>query len=68
MWRNTQFEKPPFSLPVLVFCRIYGRYITTYEQIIDDYEAGNWVDHEGRKGGLPPTHWQYLPDFPPKEK
>lgn len=58
-WILEKDRKPEFGVPVLVFCRIYGRFIATYERLLDT-NWGNWR-HENEKGILPPTHWQHLP-------
>lgn len=61
-WIPTKQRLPEFDTPVIVYCRIYGRYIATYKRIDEDYDFGNW--HDGKTlGVLPPTHWQYI-NFP----
>lgn len=66
-WIKTEDRKPEFDVPVWVWCRIYGRFIATYEYI-GDFEGerfGNWQDHNGNLGILPPVYWMLLPE-PPK--
>ncbi len=61
-WISVDIEIPEFNTPVLMYCKIYGRYIGWYQQI--EGECGNW--HDGNVlGVLPPTHWMPLPE-PPK--
>lgn len=64
-WISTKERLPEFDELVIVYCEIYGRYTTTYEQIMDT-GYGNWRFVTGELGGLPPTHWQPLPE-PPKK-
>lgn len=64
-WIKTEDRNPEFGVPVLVFCRIYGRFIASYEHI-GDFEGqqyGNW-GHNNELGILPPTHWMPLPEPP----
>lgn len=63
-WISVKDRLPEFNEPVLVFCRIYGRYLATYKRIDEDYEWGEWRDFNN-KVCLPPTHWMSLPN-PPK--
>lgn len=57
---------PDFDTPVLVWCRIWGRYIGSYNRI-HDTNWGNW--HDGKElGVLPPTLWQPLPEIPKEFK
>lgn len=60
-WIDENKEKPPFDMPVLCYCRIYGFYIGFYFQIAGNF--GNWCDGKD-KGVLPPTHWMKLPSRP----
>ena len=63
-WIETEKRKPEFDTPVLVYCRIYGRFIATYEQIGGTESVwGNWR-YNDKLGILPPTHWMPLPDSP----
>lgn len=61
-WIDERLHKPEFGVPVLVYCRIYGRFVATYEQILDT-EFGNW--HNGKELGiLPPLYWMPLQELP----
>lgn len=62
-WISVEERLPEFGEPVFVWCRIYGRYIGTYQQI-DGTRFGNWSDGK-ELGVLPPLFWQPLPT-PPK--
>ena len=62
-WISAEKRLPEFGEPVFVWCRIYGRYIGTYQQI-DGTRFGNWSDGKDL-GVLPPLFWQPLPT-PPK--
>lgn len=64
-WIKTEHRKPKFDELVLVWCRIYGRFLATYEEI-DGTGWGNWRDMKGNLGILPPVYWMKLPE-PPKE-
>ena len=60
-WIKTSERLPKFGVPCLVYCKIYGRFIATYEHIGGNW--GNW--HDGKDLGiLPPIYWMYLPDSP----
>lgn len=62
-WISVKERLPEFGELVIVYCRIYGRYIGSYERLHDTIH-GNW--HDGQSlGVLPPTHWMPLPE-PPK--
>jgi hypothetical protein len=62
-WISVKERLPPFNQSVLCHCRIYGRYIGSYDRILDT-GWGNWSDGK-ILGVLPPTHWMPLPK-PPK--
>ena len=66
VWIKTELKKPKFGEPVLVWCRIYGRFLATYEYIggFDGEQYGNWRDSNGNLGVLPPTYWMNLPEPP----
>ena len=62
-WIPVDKELPPFNIQVLVYCRIYGRYIGSYNRLDENSTWGNW--HDGKSlGVLPPTHWMHLPEPP----
>lgn len=66
MWIDETKQKPPFGKHVLCYCRIYGYYIGSYENIAPDVSGniwGNWNDGK-HLGVLPPTHWMELPEKP----
>ena len=64
-WIPVEVRLPEFGESVLVFCRIYGRFIASYEFIgeFQNEKYGNWSDGKNI-GILPPTHWMLLP-LPP---
>jgi hypothetical protein len=63
-WIKTEFRKPEFDKPCLVWCQLYGRFIATYEDIGAGHKWGNWRDFNGNLGILPPIYWTYLLDEP----
>lgn len=62
-WISVKDKFPPFGDWVLVYCRIYGRYIGSYQRIDPEYNFGVWNDGNN-SGVLPPTHWMPLPEPP----
>ena len=62
-WIKTEQRKPKFGVTVLVYCRIWGRYMATYEQL-EDTGWGNWRDFNGNLGVLPPVYWMEIPEVP----
>ncbi len=62
-WIKTNDRLPEFNFPVLVYCRIYGRFIATYEKLDPDFNFGNWR-RNNELGILPPLFWMYLPEPP----
>ena len=62
-WIPVSERLPKFDEYVIVYCAIYGRYLSSYSEILDT-GWGNWRDPEGILGGLPPTHWMPLPEPP----
>ena len=64
-WIDVKEKLPPFGKYVNVWCRIYGRYITT----CNDTEGGSqWKDFQGQFGGLPPLYWAEIKlPKPPKQ-
>lgn len=65
-WRKTEDENPDFGVTVIAWCRIYGTFLATYENIgdFDGEQYGNWMDFEGNLGILPPVYWMYIPTKP----
>lgn len=64
-WIKESEHKPPFGERVLVYCRIYGRCLYTYEFIGEAFgeKWGNW--HDGKNlGVLPPVYWCHIPEIP----
>ena len=64
-WISVKDRLPSRDTTVLCFCRIYGRYVGSY-QGIDVTDFGQWCN-QSDCGILPPTHWMPLPE-PPKER
>lgn len=62
-WISVKDQHPPFDEWVLVYCRIYGRYLGSYSRIDPEYDFGHWCDGKNY-GVLPPTHWMHLPPPP----
>lgn len=65
-WIKTTDRLPEFEVPVLVYCRIYGRFIATYDRLAPDLNYGNWR-HNEELGILPPLYWMHLPLIPLEE-
>jgi hypothetical protein len=63
-WISVDDRLPEITTPVLVYCKVYGRFIATYEDIGAGAKWGNWKDSNGNLGILPPTHWMPLPEPP----
>ena len=61
-WKEEKKHKPKFGEVVLVYCRIYGRFLASYEQL-DDSVFGNWSEG-GKLGILPPLYWMAIPKVP----
>lgn len=63
-WIKETESKPPFGELVLVYCRIYGRFLASYEYIGDfgGEKYGNWK-HDGKLGILPPVLWMKIPEI-----
>jgi hypothetical protein len=62
-WITTEDTKPKFGELVLVYCKIYGRFLAIYEQL-DNTRYGNWRDMQGNLGILPPIYWMKIPEIP----
>lgn len=60
-WIIETDRKPPFGKLVLVHCRVYGKFLATYEEI--GYGYGNWK-HNNELGILPPVYWLDIPEIP----
>lgn len=61
-WKVVKEQGPPFDEWVLVWCKIYGRYIGRFERI-ENSNFGQWNDGK-QSGVLPPIYWQHLPKNP----
>lgn len=64
-WIKTEDKLPEFGELVLVYCRIYGIFLASYELIgeFDGKEFGNW--HDGTNLGiLPPVYLMKIPEIP----
>ncbi len=68
-WIKTEDEKPEYDKAVLVWCRVYGRFLATYVCVgnFRGESYGNWRDFNGNLGILPPIYWMPLPE-PPEHK
>jgi len=65
-WVAVSERLPEFGETVLVYCRIYGRFLATYE-FIGEFQGekyGNWRDFNGNLGILPPVYWLQIPEPP----
>lgn len=63
-WVKCSERLPELNKPVEVWCKLYGRFVATYEDIGAGKEYGNWRDSTGQLGILPPTHWRELHKSP----
>ena len=65
-WVSVSDRLPEFGETVLVYCKIYGRFLATYEYIGDfqGEKYGNWRDFNGTLGILPPVYWFKIPEIP----
>jgi hypothetical protein len=61
-WNLEKNKKPKFGELVLVYCKTYGRFLASYEQI-EDTDWGNW-SYNGDLGILPPIYWMSIPEIP----
>jgi len=65
-WVAVSERLPEFGETVLVYCKIYGRFLATYE-FIGEFQGekyGNWRDFNGNLGILPPVYWLQIPEPP----
>jgi hypothetical protein len=65
-WVAVSERLPEFGETVLVYCKIYGRFLATYE-FIGEFQGekyGNWRDFNGNLGILPPVFWLQIPEPP----
>ena len=65
-WVATSEQLPEFGVTVLVYCKIYGKFLATYEYIGEfaGEKYGNWRDFNGNLGILPPVYWMEIPKPP----
>jgi hypothetical protein len=65
-WVAVSKRLPEFGETVLVYCKIYGRFLATYEYIGDfqGEKYGNWRDFNGNLAILPPVYWLQIPEPP----
>lgn len=65
-WVAVSERLPEFGETVLVYCKIYGRFLATYEYIGDfqGEKYGNWRGFNGKLGILPPVYWLQIPEPP----
>lgn len=65
-WVAVSERLPEFGETVLVYCKIYGLFLATYE-FIGEFQGekyGNWRDFNGNLGILPPVYWLQIPETP----
>jgi hypothetical protein len=65
-WVAVSERLPEFGETVLVYCKIYGRFLATYE-FVGEFQGekyGNWRDFNGNIGILPPVYWLQIPEPP----
>jgi hypothetical protein len=65
-WVAVSERLPEFGETVLVYCKIYGRFLASYE-FIGEFQGekyGNWRDFNGNLGILPPVYWLQIPEPP----
>ncbi|SMC45972.1 hypothetical protein [Pedobacter africanus] len=62
-WIDVSKRTPEYGKNVIVWCGIYGRYISKY---VDTENGGQWKFYDGTFGGLPPLKWAeiLLPEAP----
>jgi len=65
-WVTTSEQVPEFGVTVLVYCKIYGKFLATFEYIGEfaGDKYGNWRDFNGNIGILPPVYWMEIPKPP----
>jgi hypothetical protein len=65
-WVATSEQLPEFGKTVLVYCKIYGKFLATYEYIGEfaGEKYGNWRDFNGNLGILPPVYWMEISEPP----
>lgn len=65
-WIKVEDKLPEFDELVLVWCKLYGNFLATYEEIgeLNGIRYGNWRDFGGSLGILPPIYWCPLPEAP----
>lgn len=65
-WVAVSDRLPKYGETVLVYCKVYGHFLATYEYIghFQEQEYGNWRDFNGNLGILPPVYWLQIPELP----